>query len=286
MFVRTLLAIVGLLATVIAPGGPAAAASEKAPGASCTEQSFNTGECLTFWLDNSDSSTVPAVAAVRQELRKGNLGIQRAKRFVATSKDSATPPHIRMQLENAVRAEEKDWGAGQRLLGARTAEALGPPDRGVGTVTGPYSLTLNDKTTYGACDQNGCGVVGVIAYEYRVGIYFYPEVSLGGEVKAESGPSFRISDHSCEVWEDISGWFDRRVGTFSNCGTTSWNTSFYNILDQTITQESDTDSYYYLDASICIKPDHPRVGTFCPEWETKRWYNPESGHARFPQWNS
>ncbi|MBV8994468.1 MAG: hypothetical protein JO287_12410 [Pseudonocardiales bacterium] len=282
---RALLATAGLLATVVLPAGPAAAASEKAPGTSCTEQSFDTGECLTFWLDSTDSSTAPVVAAVRQQLRNGDLGIQRAKRFLATSTDSAVPSKTRTLLQDAIRAEEKTRGAGQRLLGAETAEALGPPDRGVGTVTGPYSLTLDDKTTYGACDLEGCAVVGEVAYEYRVGIYFYPEVSLGGEVRADSGPNFRISEHSCEVWEDIPNWWDDQVGTFSTCGTTGWSTSLYNILDQTITQGSDTDSYYYLDARICVKPDDPRVGTFCPEWETKRWYNPNSGSARFPQWN-
>lgn len=278
---------------VIAMAGQSASASTVAgararPAPACDKAAYSRGDCLAMWQGKTDDGQTPVISAVRQAMSQGPAGLRRAERYVSRLPKNGTADQekIRTRLVTAVHAEKRDPGAGQRLLKpAQNTPEFGPGDRGDGTVTGPYSLDLTDTATYNTCQWFVCEPEGEIRFDYRVGIYFFPEVSLGGSISKVFGANFHVPAHECTVQEDISWASDQERGRFTRaCDPSYADTSVYNILDETITQQSGRDKWYYLQPSVCVQPDFP-IEPYCNTWETKRWHNPSTGSANFPQWN-
>ncbi|MBY6683983.1 hypothetical protein HQ305_06820 [Rhodococcus sp. BP-149] len=120
-----------------------------------------------------------------------------------------------------------------------------------GTPINSREWNLNTTEDLQVCFDT-CTIIDTVSIQYRVSGYRTGELLLAGQIASQGGKKVTVTNHSCEVYQDIPYFVDPQVGFFSSCQTFT-DAASYQIL------ESSSSSYLartndYIRINVVLMP--------------------------------
>ncbi|MCG7308306.1 hypothetical protein [Brachybacterium sp. ACRRE] len=188
---------------------------------SCSETSYQAGDCLWFAASPGED---PLTQGVGQAIERGDTDV--ADKFIAkyskandfSSKQTAT-----------LRAESKEAATPKEAPSKSTTTPQVQMKKGGGTTSG-FTNTVADTVSYGPCGLGSCKVIGKTHVDFRYELEGVADFSLVADFDVKSGPKILLHETRCRTRFNHGAWPDQTVHTWGNCkkygGPTGYLPSF------------------------------------------------------------
>lgn len=192
--------LAGVVSGLLVTGALTVPTAQAAPR--CTQARVDSGQCLpVVQADGLD----PLVAGVSQARLSGHAA--GAKKFVDAAASKLDAVRVK-KMQEALTAKDA-----RQLAGPQSPAGIEPYET---VIAGTHYYEVHPWYFY--CETDGsCERVGQFKVEMRTTAFFYPTVTLSGDMNVEEGPNITVNEFHCGTFEDISFLPDPEVKRWSNC---------------------------------------------------------------------